>query len=148
MRKKPAQNFLKQFIKFMLQQFLCNDARVEVIDNPVSVYKVGGGYTIQAKRFLNLRCLIKANRKGDIVSFYEIFHFFFGIIDSNSQKHHAFWLIVADSFLKDRHLFPAWQAPGSEEIDQYWFSLMLAELKTSAVKKRKREIWGMFLGLR
>jgi len=66
----------------------------------------------------------------------------------DSQKHHAFGLIVAGNFLKDRHLLPAWQTPGSEKIDQDGFSSMLAELKTFAVKKHKREIWGWLLGLR
>src|SRR3990172_10075565 len=132
MKKIMAQKFLKQFIEFMMQQLLCNAARVRIVDNPLFVYKVSGGYAIYTKRFLDGRCFIKSHREGNTISCYKVFYFCFGIVDSDPQKHHPFRSIFMDNFFKDRHFFPAWQTPGSEEINQNRFSLIVAEVKVSA----------------
>src|SRR3989338_2053979 len=131
----------------MLQQFLCNDAGVEVIDYPLLVYEVSGWDAIQAKGFLNLRCFIQPDREIYSIPCYEIFHFFFGIVYSDTQKYHSFWPIFMGNFYQDGHFFPAWQTPGSEEIDQNGFPFMVTELEIIAVNKGERKIGGRFLGL-
>src|SRR3989338_476849 len=132
----------------MSQQFLCNDARVEVMNYSLFVYEVSGWDAIQAKGFLNLRCFVQPDREIYPISCYEIFHFFFGIVDSNPQQHHSFWPIFMGNFYQDGHFFPAGQTPGSEEVDQDRFPFVFAELEILAVKEREREMGGGFLGLR
>src|SRR3989338_698186 len=108
-----------------------------VVDDPLFVDKIGSWYAIQSKGFLNCRCLIKANREGYAISCYEVIHLCFGIIDSNPQKYHPFLTVFLTHFFKDRHFFPAWQTPGSKEIDQHRFPFIVAEIECLAIKEHE-----------
>jgi hypothetical protein len=126
----------------MLHEPFCDSPRVKVADHTFSIDEIGRRHTIDTESILDFPCVIKPRGESEAIAVYEFPCLGLGIVYCYADKGDTFALVVLIDLVQYRALGAARHAPGSEKVDHYGFTLVVAQFEITALQQGQVKVRG------